>query len=93
MNFFVVYGVTVASSVLKQEKKERVHITPSKIKSYIFDCFYLVTEKQMPKIRITQALSLKSNIFMYLKYKKKFMKMFRHKKLACPEKESTPILP
>lgn len=92
--FFVGYKVTVASSILKQEKNESL-LTPPKIKSYLFDCFYhsIVTEKQMPEVRITQILALKSNIFMYLKYKTdKLMKMLRHTKLVHPEKESTSIL-
>lgn len=60
MNFFVVYKVTVASSVLKQAKNECLLASPE-IKSYIFDCLYhsFVTEKQIPKVRITQKLALK----------------------------------
>lgn len=80
LNFFVLYKVTLASSILKQAKNESL-LTLPKIKSYIFDCFCysFVTEKQIPEVRATQTLALKNNIFMYLQYKtNKLMKMFRH---------------
>lgn len=86
--------MTLTSSILKQAKNEPL-LPPPKIKSYIFDClcYSFVTEKQIPKVRIIQTIALKNNIFMYLKYKtNKLMKMFRHIKLVCPEKESVLIL-
>lgn len=49
----------------------------------------LVTEKQIPKVRITQMLALKYNIFTYLKYKdEKLVKLLGHTMFFFPKSVS-----
>lgn len=57
--------------------------------SYLLAITWIVTEKQIPEVKISKTLALKYNILMYLKYNyNKLMKMFGHIKFNCPQRES-----